>query len=157
LAPQKHWAWLRSLPKNTQTNQPVALLAAECHTMLGDWRGLQASLEQQNWAELEFVRHAFQTRALRGQDLGGAAKAEWEQALKAANGQKASLISYSGWRAQWNWQSEGKTSSGSSSISIPVRDGPLGRSTRRCLPSGRTRPLMMLYSQELSGRRRTSR
>ena len=149
IGPAETLAWLRSLPKNTQTNQPVALLAAECHTMLGDWRGLQASLEQQNWAELEFVRHAFQTRALRGQDLGGAAKAEWEQALKAANGQKASLIMLLRLAAQWNWQSEGEDLLWIIVNQYPGERWAFGALNQALFASGRTRPLMMLYSQEL--------
>ena len=111
IGPAETLAWLQSLPKDTQTNQPVALLTTECYTMLRDWRGLQNSLKQQNWAELEFVRHAFQARALRGQDMSGAAKAEWDLALKTANGQKASLVMLLRLAAQWNWQSEGEDSS----------------------------------------------
>jgi Tfp pilus assembly protein PilF len=56
-------AWLRSLPLNTQTNQPTTLLVAECYAASQDWRGLQAWLERQRWAELEFLRHAFLSRS----------------------------------------------------------------------------------------------
>jgi hypothetical protein len=41
---------------DTRTNQPAALLIAEFHIMLKDWRGLQASLEHENWAGSEFIR-----------------------------------------------------------------------------------------------------
>jgi Flp pilus assembly protein TadD len=149
IGPAETLAWLRSLPLNSQTNQPVALLAAECQTMLGDWRGLQNSLKQQNWAELEFIRHAFQTRALRGQDMSGAAKAEWEQALKAANGQKGSLIMLLRLAAAWNWQSEGEDLLWTIVNQYPGEKWAFGALNQALFADGRTRSLMMLYSQEL--------
>jgi Flp pilus assembly protein TadD len=149
IGPAETLAWLRSLPKNTQINQSVALLAAECYTMLRDWRGLQASLEQQNWAEMEFVRHAFQARALRGQDLPAAAKAEWDLALKTANGQKGSLIMLLRLAAQWNWQSEGEDLLWTIVNQYPGEKWAFGALNQALFVDGRTRSLMMLYSQEL--------
>src|ERR1035441_8472207 len=107
-SPQDALTWLRTLPSNTQTNQSVELLVAECCTTLRDWRGLQSSIQRQNWAELEFLRHAFLSHALRGQDLADSAKAEWELALNAAKGQKAGLVMLLRLAAQWNRQSEGE-------------------------------------------------
>ncbi len=47
--PAETLAWLRTLPANTRTNQAVALQIAECHDLLHDWKGLQASIEKQHW------------------------------------------------------------------------------------------------------------
>ena len=149
IGPAETLVWLQSLPRNLQTNQPVTLLAAECHTMLGDWRGLNGTLTNQNWGELEFVRHAFQTRALRGQDLTAAAKAEWEQALKTANGQKASLVMLLRLAAAWNWQSEGEELLWTIVNQYPGEKWAFGALNQALYAGGRTRPLMMLYSQEL--------
>jgi hypothetical protein len=147
-SPQDALAWLRTLPSNTQSNQSVELVAAECGTLLQDWRGLQGSLTNQNWAELECVRHAYLSRALRGQELADSAKAEWEQALKAANGQKENLVILLRLAAQWNWQSEGEDI-----LWIIVKRYPGEQWAIRALVQvmylgGRTRPLMQLYSQE---------
>jgi Flp pilus assembly protein TadD len=149
IGPAETLAWLQSLPKNTQTNQPVALLTTECYTMLRDWRGLQNSLKQQDWAELEFIRHAFQARALRGQDLSGAAKAEWDLALKTANGQKGSLIMLLRLAAQWNWQSEGEDLLWTIVNQYPGEKWAFEALNQALFAGGRTRSLMMLYSQEL--------
>lgn len=149
IGPAETLAWLQSLPKNTQTNQPVALLTTECYTMLRDWRGLQNSLKQQNWAELEFVRHAFQARALRGQDMSGAAKAEWDMALKTANGQKASLVMLLRLAAQWNWQSEGEDLLWTIVNQYPGEQWAFRALAQALFAGGRTRPLMMLYSQQV--------
>ena len=142
-------AWLRSLPLNTQTNPPVALLAAECYTTLRDWKGLQASLDPQHWAELEFIRRAFRARALRGQELSGAAKAEWELALKTATGQKGSLVMLLRLAAQWKWQSEAEELLWTIVNRYPGETWAVQGLTQALYAGGRTRPLMMLYSQEL--------
>jgi len=149
IGPKDTLAWLQSLPKNTQTNQPVTLLAAECHTMLRDWRGLNGALTNQNWGELEFVRHAFQTRALRGLDLTAAAKAEWEQALKTANGQKASLVMLLRLAAQWGWQSDAEELLWTIVNQYPGEQWAFRALGQALFAGGRTRPLMMLYSQQV--------
>ena len=147
-SPQDALTWLRTLPANTQTNQAVELLVAECCTMLKDWRGLQSSIARQNWAELEFVRHAFLSRALRGQELTDSAKAEWEQALKAANGQKGSLVMLLRLAAQWNWQSEGEDILWTIINRYPGEQWAIQTLSQALYAGGRTRSLMQLYSQE---------
>jgi Flp pilus assembly protein TadD len=108
LSPSEALDWLHTLPVQVQTNQPAALLCAECQTVLQDWNGLQKSLQNQNWGELEFIRYAFMTHALRGENLNEAAKAEWEVALKEASGQKATMVGLLRLAAQWDWQPEGE-------------------------------------------------
>ena len=147
-SPQDALTWLRTLPSNTQTNQSVELLVADCCTLLRDWRGLQSSIARQNWAELEFVRHAFLSRALRGQELTDSAKAEWEQALKAANGQKGSLVMLLRLAAQWNWQSEGEDILWTIINRYPGEQWAIQTLGQAMYAGGRTRSLMQLYSQE---------
>jgi Flp pilus assembly protein TadD len=147
-SPQDALAWLRTLPSNTRTNQSVELLVAECCTMLRDWRGLQSSIEQQNWAELEFVRHAFLSRALRGQELADSAKVEWELALKAANGQKGSLVMLLRLAAQWNWQSEGEDILWTIVNRYPGEQWAIQSLSQAMYAGGRTRSLMQLFGQE---------
>jgi len=147
-SPQDALTWLRTLPSNTQTNQSVELLVADCCTLLRDWRGLQSSIARQNWAELEFARHAFLSRALRGQELTDSAKAEWEQALKAANGQKGSLVMLLRLAAQWNWQSEGEDILWTIINRYPGEQWAIQTLGQAMYAGGRTRSLMQLYSQE---------
>ena len=147
-SPQDALTWLRTLPANTQTNQSVEILVAECCTMLQDWRGLQSSIERQNWAELEFMRHAFLSRALRGQDLADSAKAEWELALQAANGQKGSLVMLLRLAAQWNWQNEGEDILWTIVNRYPGEQWAIQALSQAVYADGRTRSLMQLFSQE---------
>ena len=147
-SPQDALTWLRSLPANMQTNQAVEVLVAECCTMLKDWHGLQSSVEKQNWAELEFMRHAFLSRALRGQDLADSSKAEWELALQAAKGQLTPLRMLFRLAAQWNWESEGEDI-----LRTIVNRYPDEKSAEQMLiqalyATGQTRSLMQLFSME---------
>ena len=145
--PTNALAWLVSLPTAMQTNQAVAMLTAECRTLVGDWRGLSATLTNQNWSEMEFVRHAFLTRALRGQDLVAAAKGEWELALRAANNQKSTLTMLLRLAAQWNWQSEGEEILWSIVNHYPSEKWAVQALTQALYVGGRTRSLMSLYGQ----------
>lgn len=106
LSPAQALGWLQSLPMQTRTNQPAALLAAQCQLQLGDWHGLQAAIQPQNWNELEFIRHALVARALREQGLTEASTAEWGVALNSASHQKGSLISLFRLAAEWKWNTE---------------------------------------------------
>lgn len=105
-SPGQSLAWLQTLPKSLQTNQPVMPLMGECLLRMGDWHRLQANIQNQNWIELEFVRHAFLARALRGQDLRDASTGEWAVALNLANNNKGELISLFRMAAAWDWSNE---------------------------------------------------
>lgn len=141
-------AWLQSLPMKVQTNQPATLLIAQCQVSVQDWNGLQNFLKNQNWAELEFVRHAFLTRALRGQNLEAAAKAEWEVALKEAGEQKDTLVALFRMAAQWNWQTEGEDILWTIAKQYPGEQWAIQSLNRLLYAGGRTRSLMQLFNQE---------
>ena len=139
--------WLKKLPTKTLTNQPAATLVAECDTMIGDWPGLQTFLETQNWAELEFIRHAFRTLALRQQGLTDAAKAEWGQALKSANGGKQSLVMLLRLTAQWRWLTESEELLWNLVNQYPSEHWAFNALEEDLFLNGRTRPLLSLYDQ----------
>jgi Flp pilus assembly protein TadD len=141
-------AWLRSLPVTTQHNQTVAMLTADCFNSTGDWRGLQDFLKPQNWGELEFIRHAFLGRALRGQELTDSAKEEWEQALKEANGRKQNLIMLLRLAAKWNWSSEAEELLGTIVNQYPQEKWASEALTQTLFAQGRTRSLLQLFSHE---------
>lgn len=141
--------WLRSLPQKTQTNQPVAFLTSQCLLMQQDWRGLQAWLQPQNWAELEFVRHAFEARAMRGQDLVVGAKSEWDKAVAAAGGHKGTLVMLLRLAAQWNWQTEAEDLLWTIVDRYPGENWAMQALTQALFVGGRTRSLMTLCQKQL--------
>jgi predicted Zn-dependent protease len=148
-SPAEALAWLRSLPMSTQTNQPAALLAAECCMAAKDWKGLQTWLEKQHWGDLEFVRHALMSRALRGQELAETSKTEWGQALKAANSQKQSLVMLLRLATQWNWVNEGEDLLQTIVSRYPQDKWAALALIQTMYAGGQTRSLMQLFNQEL--------
>jgi hypothetical protein len=106
VAPAETLGWFERLPAATQTNQPVALLAAECRVARRDWPGVDATLRGQNWGALEFVRHAFRARACYGEQLLDDRKAEWDQAVQTAGSGMKNLTLLLQLCTQWNWPAE---------------------------------------------------
>jgi hypothetical protein len=140
--------WMNTLPLSLQTNQPVALLKAQCYDVVRDWAGLQKSLKGQNWAELECLRLAFNARALRGQDLAEASATEWTLAKNAANEQRT-LSMLLELATQWRWPSEGEDILWMLVNRYPGDNRAFQSLSTVLFREGRTRPLMHLYSQQL--------
>ncbi len=74
--------WLKQLPKAVQTNQPVPLIITDCQIALQDWKGLLASVETQDWSELDFYRLALEANARRSLSQSFAAESAWRKALR---------------------------------------------------------------------------
>ena len=146
--PVEALAWLRSLPAQTQTNQPGALLVAQCLTVARDWAGLQAALKPQSWAELDFVRRAYLSLGLRGQDLNSSASIEWDKAFKATEGRKENLVMLLRLTAAWNWVSETEELLWTVIQNFPEEKWAGVALSRNLLREGRTRSLMAFYSQQ---------
>lgn len=119
LSPSEALAWLRRLPSQTQTNIQVEVLVALCLSQSGDWRGLQASIANEDWQDpehwwdnCEFMRHAYLAQSLRGQGLPAASAAEWGFAVKSASEQKVLILQEANFKQlfemayQWKWATE---------------------------------------------------
>jgi Flp pilus assembly protein TadD len=142
-------AWLQRLPRSTQTNPPVALLIAEGYTALHDWPGLRSCLGSQNWGDLDFLRHAFLTRAVREQGLIDSSRTEWEQALRFAQRDRVSLIMLLRTAAQWNWTAEQENLLWTIVRQFPREQWAFSALAQSLFLTGQTRPLMLLYSERV--------
>lgn len=144
--PARTLAWLSGLPLPVRTNQPAVLQIAECQMLTQDWPGLQAGLGKQDWAELEFMRHAFLARALRGQNMAGTSAAEWEVALRQARDQKGALIELFQLAAAWQWTDEAEEILWVVVNRYPEEAWAVPVLRRALIIGGRTRPLMQLFN-----------
>ena len=149
MSPADGFNYMKTLPVTLQTNLPVALMVAQCRESLKDWKGLESTLARQNWGEMEFVRFAIRTRALRSLDMASAAKLEWDQAMKAANGQKQSLITLLRLAAQWNWASDAEEILSNIINRYPNEQWAVQALTQSYYANGQTRPLMTIFSKQL--------
>jgi hypothetical protein len=96
----------RGLPNETLTKWPVPLAMAEANAKLHDWAALQASVENKNWGQSDFMRHAYLALALRGQSKTVEADKEWATAQKQAAAQPMFLSLLTRSTADWHWEKE---------------------------------------------------
>ena len=146
--PDTALSWLETLSAQTRSNRTVQLIESECRVDDHDWRGLQVALPHQDWAELEFLRHAFLARALRGLGLKSTADTEWPLALKAADNRKESLLMLLRLTGLWNWQNESEDLLWIFVNHYPEEKWAYETLQEDYFTTGRTRSLMSLYGQE---------
>ena len=77
--------WLNGCPAKLRTEQPVPLALVDCYLARKDWQGLDTSLQEQSWGDLEFLRFAFLSRAAEGLNQKLAADARWRTAIREAD------------------------------------------------------------------------
>lgn len=96
----------RSLPTETLTKWPVPLAMAEAYAKLHDWAALEAWVRNKDWAQSDFMRHAYMALALRGQNKAVNADKEWALAQKQASVQPALLSLLTRATSEWRWEKE---------------------------------------------------
>lgn len=157
VSPADTLPWLERLPANVETNKWIELITAQCRTMVGDWSGIQKTLQDQSWADWDYKRHAFLAYALREQELNEASKAEWEVALKGANAPRTTVVELEPnaklhelllLAAEWRWEAEGEDILWTIVNRYPGdRTAPIILN-KIFLSGGRTKSLMLLFQQE---------
>src|ERR1051326_3482338 len=75
--------WVNRLPLDTVLRLPVPLAVAGCYVAINDWAGLEQWCKKGEWGALDYFRHAYLARSLRGQQREIDSRAEWNAALKA--------------------------------------------------------------------------
>ena len=97
--------WAKQVPVAAR-NGPVRVAIADCYVAANDWDGLQQSLKNQNWGDLEFLRHAYLARVLRehGDNLGF--RSEWNAAIQGAGSDGERIFALEQGAAKWGWRSE---------------------------------------------------
>lgn len=148
VSPAETLGWFASLPASTQTNQPVAMFAAECRVARRDWPGLDATLRGQNWGALEFVRHALRARACYGEQMLDDRKAEWDQALQTAGEGMRNLTVLLQLCTQWSWQVEETDLLSTMFKNHPEEKWVEPLLIRELAASGRTRAMMNVFQQQ---------
>jgi tetratricopeptide (TPR) repeat protein len=99
-------AWIESLPAATQTNLPMPVVIAEGKATLAKWTELEEMLKSQSWKDLDYLRHAFYARALRGSGNTAVAAGEWQSALRLSAKRNEALDDLVRRAASWGWEPE---------------------------------------------------
>lgn len=98
--------WLDSLPSFLTDVVPVQMAEANACVEARDWSRLQKRLEAQNWAEYEYLRLTFLTRALREQRRLELSAPVWQRAVAEAARRPETLLALAQLVASWGWQIE---------------------------------------------------
>lgn len=98
--------WTRSLSKGMQAEPLVRMALANCLAGLKDWAGVQALVEPGDWGNLNFIRLAILTRALRENGSGVAWRIQWRAAVTAASADPRALRLLARLVKGWQWKSE---------------------------------------------------
>ena len=148
LSPAQTLAWLQTLPTTTRTNQPSALLMAECQLAMKDWKGMQVSLQTQNWGDLDYERHGLLAWSLQKQNLDSS-KAEWQEALSATKNRLVALKTLLGIAQQLQWANQADQILWIIADFYPGDKDAWLTLRQNLIVTGRTRSLLQLTSIEL--------
>jgi hypothetical protein len=138
--------WLTNCPPKVRAEQPVPLALVDCYLATKDWGGLDASLQEQKWGDLEYLRSAFLSRAAAEQNQQLAAEAHWRTAVREAGDRLGPLTDLLRLAASWGrrpamegllWQIVQR---------LPTERWALRELERSYLAAGNTRGLNKVYS-----------
>jgi hypothetical protein len=96
----------KTLPPEAVSQWPVLPALAEAYVNAKDWPGLEQWVRGTKWASFDFLRGAYLSRALRGQEKKFSAEQEWVAAQKAASAEPQSLLALARMAAAWGWEIE---------------------------------------------------
>lgn len=96
----------KTLPAETAGKWPVSPALADAYANLKNWAGLEQLARNSEWPPYDFLRHAYLSRALRGQDKKFPAEQEWLAAQKEASANPQALLMLARTAAAWDWKTE---------------------------------------------------
>ncbi len=91
--------WLTNCPARLRAEQPAPLALVDCYVAKKDWGGLETFLQKEKWADREFLRFAYLSRAAAEQKQELAAESRWRTAVREAGdriGPLAALLNMAG-------------------------------------------------------------
>jgi tetratricopeptide (TPR) repeat protein len=147
--PRAALAWMKALPPATRTNLPVPMIEADCYMAAKDWTTLQTNLVAQNWADLDCLRRACLALAYRELGLAASGKTEWLAAMKAAESRRELLVQLLAATRAWNWTQEQEDVLWAIANRFPKDQQAVQTLANRLYSTGKTRPLLTLFSLQL--------
>jgi hypothetical protein len=96
----------KTVPAESVGKWPVSPALADVYANLKDWAGLEQLARNSEWPPFDFLRRAYLSRALRGQDKKFPAEQEWLAAQKEASANPQALLMLARTVAGWGWKTE---------------------------------------------------
>ena len=103
---QESLNWQRQLPAALQSQPLMQFSVAESLSVTGNWEELWKFLETKNWAEMDCLRRAIQSRAARETGRRLEATGKWDEALTVTGGDLRLLYMLARLVNGWGWRQE---------------------------------------------------
>jgi hypothetical protein len=143
-------AWLNSCPAKVRLEMPVPLALVDCYLALKDWRDLDTFLQEQKWADLEFLRYAFLSRAAAELNQRMAADAQWRSAVRQAGERLGPLTALLTLASNWGHQQAKEDLLWQVAQRFPKDRWALRELERTYLAAGSTAGLNKVYATRVS-------
>jgi Flp pilus assembly protein TadD len=141
--------WLQSLSARTPPDRLTTELIADCYDKRGDWAREEGALKDQNWGELDYIRHAKLAHAFRKQKNELQADADWHTAITAASGQLKPLSILLSMAGNWGWNREQEEVAWLILKRFPGERRVLEMLKRRYAADGNTLGLQKVYAMQI--------
>ncbi len=105
-SPAEAMKWLESLPAETQTNLSVTLAKTDCEIAMKDWKGLIATVQNQNWEEFNYYRLCLESLATRNLNNSTLSQSDWQRAVYMASTRLDRMVKLDQLTAAWGWTKE---------------------------------------------------
>lgn len=89
-----------------RTNMPIPIVMSDAYAALGDWDGLLAALDRQNWDELEYFRHAIRAKAFLSKGEKSDFQNAWRKATALAGRRLEFMMHLSRLALAYRWNTE---------------------------------------------------
>jgi predicted Zn-dependent protease len=76
---------------------------AGCYLTLMDWDALLSITQKGEWKSVDYVRHAYRSRAFHERSASSFARTEWDLAVNTAHGQIDALTWLARMASEWKW------------------------------------------------------
>jgi len=138
--------WLKSCPAEVRAEQPAPLALVDCYLTRKDWSGLETSLQEQKWDDLEFLRFAFLSRAAAELNQKWGVEGHWRMAVQAANDRLGPLLALLNLAAAWERNQAREELLWLIAQRFPQERWTLSELERLYLAAGKTRGLNRVYA-----------
>lgn len=139
-------AWLTGCPAKLRAEQPIPLALVDCYLAQKDWRGLDTSLQEQKWGDLEFLRFAFLSRSAAELNQKLAADSRWRTAIRGAGDRLGPLTALMTMATTWGRDQTREELLWQIAQRFPRERWALRELERLYLAAGNTRGLNKVYT-----------
>src|SRR5882724_780233 len=139
--------WLKSLPPQIQTNQPVPLVMTDCQMALKDWRGILGEVSKADWGEANYYRLALQSLAERSLDQKAAAEVSWRKSLRMSAHRLDRLSRLAEIAGVWGWPLEKSEALTEIIDEYPTENWAIDQLAGQLYASGKTLEMENLFSK----------